>query len=173
MPLLDSDIVMKDLTRQLRAAEMDDDPVVVWVRPNGDVQISTPGAIRRPGREIDADRIAFAADMVRRVNKEAWCDGVWLGVWAKWGMRPDPISGLLLTVPTEFLLMFKDPDGDDHITIGCADNWVVMQAFSADKMIEDAIDGVRRFRGILADVGVKRDQMMSPARGIHGMGAPE
>lgn len=173
MPRLDTDIVMKDLSRQLEAAGMSDNPLVVWVRPNGNIELAWPGMGRRPAYVVDDDRIAFAAKMVQRVNHEAWCDGIWIGVWANWQMQPNERHGLLVPVPTEFMLMFKDPDGDDQVTVNCEESWVTMQAFHDDKMVEDCLSAISQYRGLLADTGVRRDQMMSPARGIHGQGAPD
>lgn len=171
MPRLDTDIVMTDLSRQLAAAGMSDNPCVIWVRPNGEIKTAYEGF--RPQRRVDDDRIAFAAKMVQRVNQEAWMDGIWVGVWANWQLQPNFAGGLLVPVPTEFMLMFKDADGDEQITISCDESWVTMQVFSDDKMIEDALEAMRQYRQTLAAAGVKRDNMRSPAKGQALVGAPE
>lgn len=162
MRYIPEDAIFADLSAQLEREGVGDNPWVCWPLPNGDMKHATMGfgMTTKP----DADRAMWAFERVRKVNDEAWLDGMWIGVWGDWGLA-ESAANLLVSVPRRFVLCFKDADGAMPITITCDEPWHKLCQLTVDKLVEDAAEAVRQTRERIAAIDVKPEQMDRPVIG--------
>lgn len=159
---VDENAIFTDLSTQLDDDNIGDNPWVCWPLPNGDMKSATLGFGQ--AYKPDPDRITWAFERVMKVNKEAWLDGVWLGVWGSWGMVPG-VANLLMASPQQFLLCFKDADGAMPLRIHYDEPWHKLCLLTVDKAVEDAMEAKSQYLGRLEAAGIRPDQMDRPVIG--------
>lgn len=155
--------IFAELYEQLSEEGVGDNPWVCWPKENGDHGHATFGV--GPPVRPNAERAMWAFERVDKVNKEAWLDGCWVGVWGDWGMESNADSVLLVPVPRRFLLAFKDADGAMPIRITYDEPWHILQTKTVDSMVEDAMQAKAEYRERLYNADVKPEQMDRPVIG--------
>lgn len=106
----------------------------------------------------------FAIDLLDRLNKHVHHDGTWIVAWCDPVPTPVMDGILVMPIPTRLVWMHKDRDGDVNLVIDADDSLDELVA-TIDQRVDDAAQGMRKYREIMGDVDVRPDQTRKAALG--------
>ena len=99
----------------------------------------------------DADRMHFAREYARRLNREIHHGGAWVVVWYD---------------SEEWTALWKDSDGDVQFTLDCNESWARIKNVPISKFMSDAEMTWQKWHLVwFEQIGIRPEQTMKLAQG--------
>jgi hypothetical protein len=155
---VDSPIIERTLLNQI-ASECGDDVWALCRDSEGRTHVCATGRCN-PTPVMQT----YASELLDGLNAHADLDGAWAVAWCDPALTQQQ-HALWLRVPTRLVWMHLDRDGDVNFLLDTESPIADLVDEGVRARIENAVQGHKEYRSMMADIGVRPDQKRKAALG--------